>query len=180
LVSGLLLLLYAVGGVILLAVLNGLLLTLALRLFLDREQILAARLWLVPLAFLLAIAELILYEWRRARVADETRPIRYAVEEALSQIPISTQPSIVLASAMQLVLASAMEPSERLRVSLLMLLRLLRESPDLNSEPHLTSTIQGVLRSLDQMPDSEKDRFRQLRTLLEEYQRRQAASLKSS
>jgi hypothetical protein len=161
LASGLLLLLYAVGGVILLAVLNGVLLTLLLRLFLDREQIVAARMGLVPLAFLLAIAELVLYEWRRAQVADLIGPILSAIQEALSQIPSSTLPE---------------EPhwqKELLHRSLKELQHLLA-SPDPETGQRLASTLQEVLTLLGQMTDAEKDRFRRLRTLLEKYQRRQA------
>lgn len=66
LVPGMLLMLYAVGGFILLGVLNGVAISLVLRLFLDREAVLAARTWIVPLSFVLALAEVALYEWNRA------------------------------------------------------------------------------------------------------------------
>src|SRR5436853_634491 len=83
---------------------------------------LAARVWLVLLAFLLAVAELVLYEWRRARAADLVGPLRSAIQETLA---LNGQP-------------------EPLRKSLTELRQLLA-SPDPETVQRLTSTLQEVL-----------------------------------
>jgi hypothetical protein len=187
LASGLLLVLYAVGGVILLALLNGMLLTLMLRLFLDREQVLAARTWVVPLAFLLAFGELVLYERRRAQTADLIAPIRAAIQEALSQMPTSVRPPFRVSDwsgmgepvwnlGTQWAPTKLPEEPSRQREPLQRSLKELQQllaSPDPEAGRRLASTLQEVLRMLDQLADAEKDRFRRLRTLLEQYQRRQ-------
>jgi hypothetical protein len=176
LVPGLLLLLYGLGGVLLLAALNGVFLALLLRLFLGRDQALAARTWVVPLAFLLALAEVGLYEWRRARTVDLVGPLQAALQEVLALLPAESPPRLGPPDFPR----KRTEPrEEQFRTSLKGFRQLLASPADTEARQRLAVAVPAVLRQLDEMlarpSEQRREPLLRLKVLLEWYQRRYPA-----
>ena len=166
LVPGLLLMLYALAGVALLAVTNGVILAVLLGLFVDQDQVLAARIWIVPLAFLLALAEVGLYEWHRTRSVDLISSIRAAIQDVLVTVP--APPPAQHPAPPNL----AVGPLEELQ-------QVLASPPDGTMQQELTPRLKKVLEQFNQMPEPssavQRRRILRLKAMLEQLQRRQAA-----
>jgi hypothetical protein len=186
LLPGMLLTLYGLGGVILLAVLNGVFLSLLLSLLFGPDQALAARPWTVPLSFVLAVTELILYEWRRARPVDLVARIHSAIREVLARMPAAPVEheaalpgdSTGLPPVQKGVREGKQQRQEQLRRSLEKLQQLLTAAPDPMRQQHVAVVLQETLRQLEPLlepRDVRSDRLRRLQVLLVRYQRRQIA-----
>ncbi len=81
LLSGMLLMIVVPMAIMLLAIFNGILLSLLLRLAIGSEANLAARMWVIPFSIVLAIVEVVAYEWRCARTVNLVPPIQDAIAE---------------------------------------------------------------------------------------------------
>jgi hypothetical protein len=176
----LLLLLGAVGGFALLALVNGVLLSLLVFLLGGRSAALEARTWLVPLAFLLAIGEVVLYEWRlwrRAATVDLVGLIRPAIQEVLALL--SARPAAP--APIQTRGAWKDQPpaqTDQLRAALERLQQLLESPSDRTACEELPKVLLAIRQQLDQLlgqlPKANRDELLQLQQLLERYESQQS------